>query len=100
MRTLEKAAEAQGVSLNKDGLRLHFPPLPNWYGCFLGCICPVCDAEVTWAWKGEMPGITTDITPSLVSPVVAGGVLHGYGHRWITIECNGCGTVLYCDNFD
>jgi len=47
-----------------------------------------------------MPGITTDITPSLVSPVVAGGVLHGYGHRWITIECNGCGTVLYCDNFD
>lgn len=100
MRTLEEAAQQVGVSVGEgNGLNLHFSPIPNWY-MDMGFGCPRCDQEISWKWQGELPAITTEVTPHLVKPKVIGATLVAYGHRWICIRCNDCLTELHADNFD
>lgn len=102
MKTLEQAAELPGVSVEDDGLRLHFNPIPNWYGCIKGFECPCCEHKIGWDWDGEIPGITNpmSISASGVSPVVSGGELKGWGHRWICVACENCSTPLLAENYD
>ena len=103
MKTLQEATKTQGVSFEQGGgLRLHFSPIPNWYGCVLGFDCPVCNQSIDWKWvNGKLPGMTTpaSIEASKVEPELTGGQLVGWGHRWIRILCK-CGTHLYAENFD
>lgn len=102
IRTLEEAADSPGVSIQDGALRLWFDPIPNWYVCVTGFLCPHCDREITWDWKGELPGVTTptSIKMSGVHPIVNGAALLDWGHRYILLECLGCGTELYAHNFD
>ena len=101
MKTIEEATEIQGITKHGDGLRLHFSPLPNWYS-FQGVDCPRCDQSIEWTWNGKLPGFTTveTIFRSGVTPTVTGAKLIGWGHRSMELECGGCGTKLYADNYD
>lgn len=121
-RTMEEALLFPGISrlekkpfipegpstLSRDGLawsglRLHFSPLPNWYGAILRFDCPICDAEIDWEWhwrSGQAPGFTPGETPNWGKPVVTGAELLGYGHRWLYARCNTCQTELFAENFD
>ena len=103
MKTLEEAVKIQGVSLLDDGLRVHFSPIPNWYGCFTGFDCPRCNQSIDWKWvNGKLPSITNpaSIQASGVEPEVTGAILNSWGHRWIRLSCNGCSSVIRADNFD
>lgn len=104
MKTLEEAVEAPGVSKFEgvgEGLNLHFSPIPNWYRA-MGTNCPICDNPVTWDWQWQSPKpvVTTEITPRFCTPVTTGCKLLKYGHRWITVECNTCHTMLCAENLD
>jgi len=100
MKTLKQAAQEQGITETDSGLNLHFSPIPNWYGCILGFACPICDAQIKWKWEGKLPNITGDNTPSLVRPLMTGGNMIAFGHRWIKLECEQCHTQMTAENFD
>jgi len=100
MKTLEQAAETQGVTLDGEGLNLHFSPIPNWYGCVLGFDCPRCDNPINWKWRGVMPNFTNEESTAHLKPEVKGAKLLESGHRWIRLECNKCSTALTAENFD
>jgi hypothetical protein len=100
MKTLEQAAETQGVTLVGEGLNLHFSPIPNWYGCVLGFDCPRCNNFINWKWQGKMPNFTNEETTAHLKPEVAGATLLEFGHRWIRLECTHCHTVLTANNLD
>ena len=100
MKTLEQAAEAQGITLRNGRLSLHFSSIPNWYGCILGFDCPRCDTHITWEWEGKMSGFTNEKTVAHLKPKVTNAELIGFGHRWIQLRCDRCHTYLMADNFD
>lgn len=104
MRTIEEAIELPGVSKFKgpgEGLNLHFNPIPNWYQGHK-FDCPICNNTIKWDWKwhNKKPMVTTDNTPTLGLPLTKGCKFLKYGHRWITVECNQCHTMLCAENFD
>ena len=99
MKTLEEAAEIQGVSIDGDRLNLHFSPIPNWY-MKCGLPCPICENEIVWGFIGEKPMITNPVTSKHLKPDVQGAELLGYGHRWLCIRCNSCQTEMIAENFD
>ena len=104
MKTLEQAAETQGITIGEAGtdkwLNLHFSPLPNWYGCILGFDCPRCENPIDWEWQGKMPGFTNEETTRHLKPATKGAKLISFGHRWIRLECEKCSTELLAENFD
>ncbi len=100
MKTLEQAAETQGITLENEGLHLHFSPIPNWYGCILGFDCPRCKHPINWEWKGKMPHFTSLESTSKLAPTVIGAKLVSFGHRWIRLICDDCQTSLMAENFD
>ncbi len=103
MKTLIEAAKQVGITLFQDGLRIHFSPLPNWYACFVGFDCPVCDHPITWEWvNGKLTGITNpaSIEASGIRPEVKGAALDHWGHRYLYLKCADCSTVMRADNFD
>jgi len=100
MKTLEQAAEIQGVTLKgTNTLELQFSPMPNWY-MFDGVTCPRCGNDITWYWEGEKPGITTPETVKHLVLAVEGATLVADGHRWHEVVCDKCQTILKCHNFD
>jgi len=100
MITLEEAAKEPGITRWDKGLRLHFSPIPNWYACIIGLICPICDNHINWEWDWEGPlPVVTNRAPRK-SPEVTGAKLEDYGHRYIALTCNECGTKLFAENFD
>ena len=101
MRTLEEAAQTSGISMAENGLNLHFSPIPNWY-MKMGYNCPVCDNPIEWDWQwyDKSPAFTGENTPMLGKPITNGCKLLKYGHRWITLECDKCHTLLFAENFD
>lgn len=100
MKTLEQAAKEKGITLHGEWLNLHFSPIPNWYGCFLGFDCPRCDKSIDWKWQGEMPGFTNEESTAHLNPVVTGAKLINFGHRWIRLECDNCHQKLSAENLD
>ena len=99
MKTLEQAAKETGVSKTDFGLNLHFSPIPNWY-MKCGLDCPICDNPIDWDFIGEKPMVTNEVSASHLRPEVSGAELMDYGHRWLRMECNGCKTQLFAENFD
>ena len=104
MRTIEEAIELPGISKYTgagEGLNLHFSPIPNWY-MKMGCDCPICSNPIDWDWQwhSDKPMVTTENTPMLCTPITNSCKLMKYGHRWITLECSKCHTILCAENFD
>ncbi len=97
MKTLEQACEIQGITKTEGGLNLHFSPIPNWYHCFTGFDCPICDNPIDWDWHfAQQLSSTQQIPP----PTVTGAKYITHGHRWIKIEGDKCHTHLTAENFD
>ena len=99
MKTLDEACEIAGITKRREGLNLHFNPIPNWYGCIIGFECPVCGDSIEWKW-GKLPNFTNEESTANLRPEVKGARLLDHGHRWINLECEKCKTNLFAENFD